>query len=119
MGGYHLDERADWGLSMDTLRHAVAEARARHATPRALVLINPGNPTGQVLSAETLGDVIRFCKAEGLVLLADEVYQENVYLPSRRFVSARKVLKAMGPAYSDSELVSFHSTSKGLIGECG
>jgi alanine transaminase len=51
--------------------------------------------------------------------MADEVYQANVYDPTMKFHSFKKVLCSM-PDYKDIvELVSFHSTSKGVIGECG
>ena len=40
--------------------------------------------------------VIRFAKAHGLAILADEVYQENVYRPGSKFVSFAKVLCAKG-----------------------
>ena len=85
---------------------------------RALVLINPGNPTGQVLSPEAVQDVCKFCKKHGLVLLADEVYQENVYHPTKTFTSAKKAAFDAG-VLGEFELVSFHSTSKGIWGECG
>jgi alanine transaminase len=53
-------------------------------------------------------------------LLADEVYQENVYFKeSKPFHSFKKVKHEMGPEYADLELFSFHSVSKGFIGECG
>ena len=53
-------------------------------------------------------------------MLADEVYQANVYMPdSLPFHSFKKVLKNMGPEYESFELFSFHSVSKGMIGECG
>ena len=52
--------------------------------------------------------------------MADEVYQANVYMPeSFPWYSFKKVLRDMGDAYNDVQLVSFHSTSKGMIGECG
>ena len=38
-----------------------------------MVVINPGNPTGQHLSEENMQEIIRFCKREKLMLLADEV----------------------------------------------
>ena len=38
-------------------------------------VINPGNPTGQVLSYHNQEEIVRFCAEEELVLLADEVYQ--------------------------------------------
>ena len=57
---------------------------------RALVVINPGNPTGQILSYENQVDVVKFCKEEGIVLLADEVYQANIYRPDKTFTSFKK-----------------------------
>lgn len=46
----------------------------------------------------------------------------NTYLPSRPFVSFRKVvleLAQRNPSYNHLELFSFHSVSKGVVGECG
>lgn len=42
---YFLDEDHDWTLNLNELKRALDEARP-HCNPRALVLINPGNPTG-------------------------------------------------------------------------
>lgn len=54
-----------------------------------------------------------------MLILADEVYQNNIYTEVP-FTSFRKVLAEMGEPYSNRvELVSLHSTSKGLTGECG
>nr|XP_040134967.1 alanine aminotransferase 2 [Ictidomys tridecemlineatus] len=75
---------------------------------------------GQVQSRKCIEDVIHFAWEEKLFLLADEVYQDNVYSPDCRFHSFKKVLYEMGPEYSSNvELASFHSTSKGYMGECG
>lgn len=52
--------------------------------------------------------------------MADEVYQKNTYLEDVPFISFRKVLAEMGPPFSNTvELISLHSISKGLMGECG
>lgn len=56
-----------------------------------MVIINPGNPTGQCLSVANLKQIIQFCHQESLVLLGDEVYQQNIYQDERPFISARKV----------------------------
>ncbi|MCI31637.1 alanine-2-oxoglutarate aminotransferase 2, partial [Trifolium medium] len=85
-----------------------------------MVIINPGNPTGQCLSAENLREVLQFCYDENLVLLGDEVYQTNIYQDERPFISSKKVLMDIGPPLSkEVQLVSFHSVSKGYLGECG
>ncbi|EMP35918.1 Alanine aminotransferase 2 [Chelonia mydas] len=49
-----------------------------------------------------------------------KVYQDNIYSEECQFHSFKKVLYEMGPEYySNVELASFHSTSKGYMGECG
>ncbi|CAO3596296.1 unnamed protein product [Absidia cylindrospora] len=117
---YYLNESKDWGLEVHDLKKAVDKARDNGADMRALVIINPGNPTGQCLSIDNMRDIIEFCHNERLVLLADEVYQTNIYKPqSRPFHSFKQVLSSMGEKYNDQELFSFHSISKGMIGECG
>lgn len=53
-------------------------------------------------------------------MLSDEVYQENVYGETTEFVSAKRAAYETGLLEQDAiELASFHSTSKGLYGECG
>ncbi|XP_028333697.1 alanine aminotransferase 2 isoform X1 [Physeter macrocephalus] len=116
---YYLDEDNCWALNVNELRRAVREAKEQ-CDPKVLCIINPGNPTGQVQSRKCIEDVIHFAWEEKLFLLADEVYQDNVYSPDCRFHSFKKVLYEMGPEYSSNvELASFHSTSKGYMGECG
>ncbi|KAI3839572.1 hypothetical protein MKX03_003681 [Papaver bracteatum] len=117
---YYLEESANWGLDVNNLRQSVAQAHSRGITVRAMVIINPGNPTGQCLSIDNLQELLRFCSREKLVLLADEVYQQNIYQDQRPFISGRKVLLDMGtPISKDVQLVSFHTVSKGYWGECG
>ncbi|KAL6777673.1 AAT1 [Auxenochlorella protothecoides x Auxenochlorella symbiontica] len=117
---YYLEEDAGWDLNLEALRGAVKKARAEGTVLRALAFINPGNPTGQVLTRETLRELIAFAHDEGLVLLADEVYQPNIYQDEKPFVSAKRVLREMGEPWASSvELASFHTVSKGMLGECG
>ena len=42
-------------------------------------MINPGNPSGANLDDATLETVVKFAHEKGIVLMADEVYQENVF----------------------------------------
>ncbi len=114
---YQLDEAADWAFSTATLEGSLAAARARGIRPRAIVVINPGNPTGAVLDEANIEALLRFARAHDLAVLADEVYQENVYSTGARFTSFAKVMARLG--FGDLSLFSFHSTSKGYLGECG
>lgn len=94
-------------MDIDSVRKQVADARSRGIAVRALVFINPGeaslltflrmlqnscslhnlsspgcapgNPTGQCLSYDNLRDIIKFAHEENIVLMADEVYQTNIY----------------------------------------
>ncbi|KAL8170776.1 hypothetical protein V2J09_022580 [Rumex salicifolius] len=116
---YYLDEASGWGLEVSELKSQLEAARSKGITVRALVVINPGNPTGQVLNEENQTQIVEFCKSEGLVLLADEVYQENVYVPEKSFHSFKKVSRSIGYGEKDIAVVSFQSVSKGYYGECG
>ncbi|XP_039130555.1 glutamate--glyoxylate aminotransferase 2-like isoform X1 [Dioscorea cayenensis subsp. rotundata] len=117
---YFLEEEANWGLDVNNLRQAIAGARSRGITVKAMVIINPGNPTGQCLSRTNIQELLQFCYQENLALFADEVYQQNIYQDERPFISAKKVLFDMGPPISkELQLISFHTVSKGYWGECG
>ncbi|HOH59509.1 MAG TPA: pyridoxal phosphate-dependent aminotransferase [Candidatus Cloacimonadota bacterium] len=50
-----------------------------NAKTRAIMLCNPGNPTGTVYSREELFRVADICKKHGLYLISDEVYREFIY----------------------------------------
>jgi aspartate/methionine/tyrosine aminotransferase len=114
---YHLIERSEWRLSREILEGSFEAALAKGVRPRAICVINPGNPTGSVLDEANVETVLEFARARGLSVLADEVYQDNVWLPGDRFVSFASVLERRG--MKDVSLFSFHSVSKGFLGECG
>ena len=56
---------------------------------RNMVVINPGNPTGHVCNAETMGQIIDFCDQNNIMLIADEVYEDTVYNPEKTFIQAQ------------------------------
>lgn len=116
--GYLLDEELGWAVKEEELYKQLHDAKRSGLHVKALALINPGNPTGQVLDREHLVIIGKFCADNGIVLLADEVYQRNVYAENKEFISMKKIAMET-PSCEHLELVSFHSTSKGLIGECG
>lgn len=114
---YYLDEEKHWELNEKELEKSIKEAVKKGIIPKAIVVINPGNPTGSVLSKENIKMIINFAKRHNLAILADEVYQENIYSQNHRFHSFAKVMDEM--KVDDVMLFSFHSTSKGFLGECG
>eukprot|EP00985_Skeletonema_marinoi_P035028 scaffold45427_cov131-Skeletonema_marinoi.AAC.1 len=104
--GYFLDEESGWAITERELELRRTAAVERDGLDiRALTLINPGNPTGQVCSRDDLEIIY-------------EVYQRNIYDENKEFVSAKKVAVET-PGCENLQLISFHSTSKGFIGECG
>uniref|UniRef100_A0A0C9SAS0 alanine transaminase n=1 Tax=Wollemia nobilis TaxID=56998 RepID=A0A0C9SAS0_9CONI len=116
---YYLNESTGWGLEISQVKEQLESARLNGIDVRAIVIINPGNPTGQVLSEENQREIVQFCKNEGLILLADEVYQDNVYVDNKKFHSFKKITRSMGYGEKDICLVSYQSVSKGYYGECG
>lgn len=118
---YFLDESKGWGTDLATIKESYEKAKAEGIDVRAIVVINPGNPTGASLSAEDVAAVIKFAAEEKLVVMADEVYQTNIFLGS--FTSFKKGLRDLQKAepgkYDNVELASLHSISKGMVGECG
>ena len=76
--GYFLDEDNNWALDMNEIQKSYDKGVAEGAEPRAIVVINPGNPTGNVLSKKNLEDVIKFAHKNKLFLFADEVYQVSL-----------------------------------------
>ncbi|KAI0872432.1 alanine transaminase-like protein [Hypoxylon argillaceum] len=118
---YYLDEAAQWGTSVETIKEAYNTAKSNGTDVRAIVIINPGNPTGASLPESDIKSVLQFAAQENLVVLADEVYQTNVFVG--KFHSFRQVLltlqKENPGVYDGVELASLHSISKGMVGECG
>src|SRR6201996_798572 len=62
-----------WHLDLDKLFDACDGAT------RAMFLASPGNPTGWMLTAEEQKNILEFCRARGIAILADEVYGTLVY----------------------------------------
>ena len=120
---YYLDESRAWGTDIGAIKQSYEQAISAGVDVRAIVVINPGNPTGASLSREDIASVLEFAAEKKLVVLADEVYQTNVFIGE--FVSFKKVLRELqqhgthGSKYNNVELASLNSISKGMVGECG
>merc|ERR1719216_318805 len=116
--GYYLDESRNWALDVAELERAYNASKDK-SDIKAIVIINPGNPTGLVLTRENIEAVIKFAAEKKLFVFADEVYQHNVYAEGSKFHSFKKVMFEMGAPYSGLEVASFMTCSKGYMGECG
>lgn len=118
---YYLDESSAWGTSLDEVRSAYDKAVSEGTDVKAIAIINPGNPTGASLPAADIKAVLKFASEKGIVVIADEVYQTNVFIGE--FISFKKALRDLQKEepgkYDNVELASLHSVSKGMVGECG
>jgi alanine transaminase len=118
---YYLDESTGWGTDLNAIRTAYEKAKADGVDVRCIVIINPGNPTGASLPEDDIKAVLDFAAQENLVVMADEVYQTNVFVG--KFHSFKQVLRKIQQEtpgkYDGLELASLHSISKGMVGECG
>jgi alanine-synthesizing transaminase len=70
---YCCDERAGWAPD---LGHVAEQITPR---TRALVIINPNNPTGAVYSREILLGLLDLARRHGLLVLTDEIYDQILY----------------------------------------
>jgi alanine-synthesizing transaminase len=70
---YRCDEQADWLPDLDDLAAKVSDRT------KALVVINPNNPTGAVYPRETIEALVEFARQHDLVVLSDEIYDKILY----------------------------------------
>jgi alanine-synthesizing transaminase len=70
---YLCDESADWMPALDDLESKITDRT------RALVVINPNNPTGAVYPRPVLERMVDLARRHGLLLLADEIYDQLLY----------------------------------------
>ena len=117
LAGYQLDEDNNWEVDIKYLNAAYKKYYDSGHRLKAMVVINPGNPTGNILSEKNIEDIIKFCYDNKLVILADEVYQNNIYSKTKKFHSFKKVMNQMAYPYNQTILFSFNSVSKGYFGE--
>jgi alanine-synthesizing transaminase len=70
---YICDEASDWFPDIKDIEKKITPKT------RAIVIINPNNPTGAVYSQDLLLDVIRLARKHGLIIFADEIYSKILY----------------------------------------
>jgi alanine-synthesizing transaminase len=70
---YICDEQADWMPDLADMRSKIT------ANTRAIVIINPNNPTGALYSDQLLREVVKIARQHGLIIFADEIYDKMLY----------------------------------------
>jgi len=70
---YRCDEEQNWAPDI-----ADIEAKVTERT-RAIVIVNPNNPTGAVYTRQTLTSIVDIARRHNLVVMADEIYDKILY----------------------------------------
>jgi alanine-synthesizing transaminase len=97
---YRTDPDRDWLPDLDDVRRLVT------AATRAIVVIDPNNPTGAMYPASTRRALIEIAERSGVPILADEVYSEL------GFDGPAPILGSLAP---DAPIISFSSLSKAYL----
>lgn len=95
---YVCDEEAGWFPDIDDIRKKIT------SRTRAIVIINPNNPTGAVYSKEILEELVNICREYNLVIFADEIYSKITY-DDAEFIP-------LGRIATDVVCLSFNGLSK-------
>ena len=98
---YRCDPKKDWNPDLEDIRGKIT------ARTKAILVINPNNPTGAVYGKETLLAIAQLAREHHLLLLADEIYDRLVMdgIPNHS-------LAALAP---DLPCVTFNGLSKSHI----
>lgn len=70
---YLCDEKSDWNPDLEDIRKKI------NSRTRAIVIINPNNPTGAVYPRELLEEVYKIAAEHRIIVFADEIYDKTIY----------------------------------------
>ncbi len=70
---YYLDEENGWQPDIDDIKKKI------NSKTKAIVLINPNNPTGSLYKKEILEEIIKIAEENNLVIFADEIYDKLLF----------------------------------------
>lgn len=97
---YRTDHTREWMPDLDHIRSLI------NPKTRALVVIDPNNPTGAIYPEKMRRDLIALAEAHGLVILADEVYGDLAY---------DGAVPPMAALDNDAPIISYSSLSKAYL----
>ena len=80
---YHCDEDNQWFPNLDDMAKKIS------SKTKAIVLINPNNPTGAVYSEEVLQGIIALARKHNLIIFSDEIYDKILYDQAQHIPTAR------------------------------
>jgi alanine-synthesizing transaminase len=99
---YDLDEDNGWQPDVADIERKI------NSRTRAILLINPNNPTGTVYSRQTLERVLELARQHGLVIFADEIYEKLIFDAHEKHISIATLA-------TDVPIVTFNGLSKAYL----
>lgn len=91
---YICDEQDDWNPSIEDIESKITERT------KAIVVINPNNPTGAVYSREVLENIAAVARKHSLLVLADEIYDRILYDGAKHISMASLVPDLLSITYN-------------------
>ncbi|NMB81832.1 MAG: aminotransferase class I/II-fold pyridoxal phosphate-dependent enzyme [Ignavibacteria bacterium] len=98
---YYLDENNGWQPNIEDIKSKINDKT------RAIILINPNNPTGSNFSPETLKQIIDLALEHNLVIFADEIY-DKLLMDGKKHTSIASL-------NSEAPMVTFGGLSKNYM----
>lgn len=82
---YELEYHGGWSIDLDGL------ARAFTPRTRAVLIVNPNNPTGSFVSAAELDAIVALCAERGVAVISDEVFADYELTPGASAAAGRLI----------------------------
>ena len=98
---YRCDPKNDWNPDLEDIKRKISPRT------KAILVINPNNPTGAVYSKQTLLDIAQLARENHLLLLSDEIYDRLVMDDIPNY--------SMGALAPDLPCVTFNGLSKSHV----
>ncbi len=98
---YHLNEEAGWQPDVEDI------ARKIDARTKAIVIINPNNPTGAMYPRAALEKIVELALRHNVVLFADEIYDKLVFDEQKH--------TSLASLSSEARVITFNGLSKAYV----
>ncbi len=98
---YYLDEANGWQPDIEDIKSKINDRT------KAIIVINPNNPTGSNASKETLLEIIKIAKEKNIVIFADEIYDKLLFDGSKHI--------SLASLDSEAPIITFGGLSKNYV----
>ncbi|KAE9592630.1 putative 1-aminocyclopropane-1-carboxylate synthase [Lupinus albus] len=87
----HCRSSDNFSLSITALEQAFSQARKRGVKVRGILISNPSNPVGNMMTQDMLYSLLDFAEEKNIHIIADEVFAGSTY-GSKKFVSIAEII---------------------------